>query len=71
VEGPLLGSEINLAGNIHLQEFFPAGVAEHGDQSIIHFHEAAFGGAEKEPFLNVVEQFAVTALGLAAVRDVF
>ena len=51
----LLGREINLSGNIDLQKFFAAGIAEHAHHGVVDFDEAAFGRAEKKSFLNVVE----------------
>ena len=67
----LLGRKINLGGDIDLQKFFAAGISQHAHQGVVHFDEAALRRAEEQAFLNVVEQFAVTAFGLAAVGDVF
>ena len=66
----LFGGEVNLRWDINLQKFFAAGIAEHRHHGIVDFDEAAFRRAEKQSLLNVVEQFAIAALGFAAVRDV-
>ena len=53
-----------------MQQFIAAVVAEHADQGVIDFDEASIRAAEKQSFLNVVEQFAIAAFGFAAVGDV-
>ena len=71
VEQALLGSEIDLGSGISTcSKFFAAGVTQHGHQGVIDFDETAFRRAEEKSFLNVVEQFAIAALCLAAVGDV-
>ena len=53
-----------------MQQCFPAVVPQHAYQRVVYFDESSVGTAEEEAFLNVVEEFAITALGLAAVGDV-
>ena len=65
-----LGREINLGANVDLQQIFPAAVAEHADQCVVDFDEAAVGRGEEQSFLNVVEQFPVSLLHFQAVADV-
>ena len=67
----LLGSEIKLAGDVDLQQFIAAAVAQHAYQGIVDFDETTAGRAEEQAFLNIVEQLAITPFGLASVRDVF
>ncbi len=67
----LLGRKIKLGRDVDLQQFIPSRISQHPDHSVIAFDEAAGRGAEEKPFLDVVKQFAVTPLGLAAVGDVF
>ena len=67
----MLRREIQLRGNIDLQQFFAAGVSQHAHHGIVDFDKTSGGRAEEQAFLNVVEQFAVAALGLAAVRMSF
>ena len=52
-------------------KFFAAGIAEHAHHGIVDFDEASGGRAEEQAFLNIVEEFAVAALGLAPVRNIF
>ena len=52
---------------ITLQKFCAAVVSEHAHQSVVDFYKTAIRTAEEKPFLNIVEEFAVTALRLAAV----
>ena len=65
-----IGGEINLGANVGLQQLFPAAIAEHANQRVIDFDKAAVGGGEEQPFLNVVEQFAVSLFDFQAVADV-
>src|ERR1700716_2514099 len=67
----LLGRKIELGRDIDLQQFVPRRVTQHAYHSVIDFDEAARGGAEEKAFLDVVKQFAVTALGFAPVGNVF
>ena len=71
VEQPLLGSGIDLSRNIYLKKFIAAGVSQHRHQGVVDFDKSAFGSTEEKSLLNIVEQFAIAALGLAAVGDVF
>src|SRR5258708_6307359 len=61
--------EYSLA-RVRVQQSVAAVVAEHADQRVVDLNEAAVRAAEEEPFLNVVEQLAIAALGFAAVGDV-
>ena len=65
-----LGRKINLGANVGLQQLFPAVVAEHANQRVIDLDKAAVGRGEEQPFLNVVEQFAVALLHFQAIADV-
>ena len=65
---PLFGREIKLRGNIDLQQFLAAAVSQHPHHGVIDFDEAAARRAEKQAFLNVIEQFAIAPLGLACHR---
>ena len=56
--------------DVGLQQLIPAAVAEHANQRVIDFDKAAVGGGEEQPFLNVVEQFAVALFHFQAVADV-
>ena len=67
---PALGRKINLGGNVELNDLFAAAVAEDANQRVVDFHKAALGRGEENSFLNVVEEFAIAALGFAAVGDV-
>src|SRR5208282_2291376 len=67
---PALRRKIDLGGNIELKHFVAAAVTEDADQRIVHFDEAALGRGNVDSLLYVVEQFAITALGFAAVGDV-
>ena len=60
-----------MLADVHLQQLFPAAVAEHAHQGIIHFDKASLGGREKKAFVNVIEQLAVAALHLPPFADVF
>ncbi len=51
----LRGRKIELRGNVDMQKFLSAGVAEHANHGVIDFNETAFGSAEEQSFLNVVE----------------
>src|ERR1019366_4440966 len=62
--------KIDLGGNVELNDLFPAAIAEDANQRVVDFHEAALGRREENSFLNVVEQFAIAALGFAPVGDV-
>ena len=53
-----------------MQQFVPAVVPQHANQGIVDFDETAVWTAEKQSFLNVVEQFAIAALGFTAIGDV-
>src|SRR5437879_8910632 len=66
----LLRRRVQFRRNVDLQQFFAAGVAEHADHSVIHFDKAALRCAEEKAFLNIVEEFAIPPLGLAAVGNV-
>ncbi len=67
----LFGGEIKLRGNVDLQQFFAAAIAQHAHHGIVDFDEAAFGRTEEQAFLNIVEELAVAALGFAAVGNIF
>src|SRR5450631_768657 len=62
--------KIDLGGDVELNDFFAAAVAEDANHGIVDFHEAALGGREENSFLNVIEELAIAALGFAAVGDV-
>ena len=54
-----------------MQQLVAATTAEHANQGVIDFNKASIGAAEKEAFLNIVKKLAVTALGFAAIGNVF
>ena len=60
----------HLLPRIAVQKLFTAVASQHAHQGVIDFNESAVGTAEKEPFLNVVEQFPVSTLGFTPVRNV-
>src|SRR6266404_510660 len=66
----LRGSREHLFPWIAVQQLVPAGMSEHANQRVIDLDEPTIGTAKEQPFLNVVEQFAIAALGLAAVSYV-
>jgi len=65
-----LRGKVELGGNVQLQDFFAAAVAENADQSVVDFDEAALRRRNVNPLLNIVEQFAIAAFGFTAVGDV-
>ena len=54
-----------------MQQLFSAVVPEHAHQRVIDFHKSPVRTAEEKTFLNVVEEFAVAALGFPAVGNIF
>ena len=68
--GMAFGGGKNIFTGIAVQEFVATFVTEHANQGVINFDESTLGTAEEEPFLNVVEEFAIAALGLAPVGNV-
>jgi hypothetical protein len=67
---PPLRRKIDLGGNVELKHFVAAAVAEDANQRVVDFDEAALGVEHVDPFLNVVEQFAIPAFRFAPVGDV-
>ena len=65
------GIKIELARDIHIEQLFPAGVAQHAHEGFVDFDEATVGRGEVETFLDIVEEFPVAPFGLATVGDVF
>ncbi len=52
---PPLRRKIDLGGNVELQDFVAAAVAEDAYQCVVDFHEAALGRGNVNSFLNVVK----------------
>src|SRR5262249_40018550 len=67
----LFGRDVDLALEIELQDLFPRLITQHPHEGVIDFNEVAFGRSEEYAFLHVVKQLAVTALGFAAVGNIF
>ena len=67
---PLLGREVDGAGNVHLQQFVATGVAQNAHQGVVHFDKTPVRRGEEDAFLDGVEQFAIALLGFAPVGDV-
>ena len=60
-----------LRTHLSLQKILTTAIAQHLNQSVVDFHEAAGGSGKKYALLNVVEQFAIATLGFLAIGDVF
>src|SRR5882762_817556 len=61
---------VELSRDVDLQQFIAVVVAKHADQSIVDLDETASGNGEEHTLLDVVEKFAITALGFAPIGDV-
>src|ERR1700745_1433072 len=65
-----VGGVVELGRNVDFEEFVAIMVAEHANQGVVNLDKTAGRDGEEEAFLNVVEQFAITSLGLTPVGDV-
>src|SRR5262249_40229505 len=67
----LLAGDVDLVLQVELQDFFARLITQHAHQRVIHLDEVPFGRRKKDAFLHVVEELAVTSLGLAPIGNVF
>lgn len=61
---------IEMGADVGAEEFFAGIVAKHADHGVIDIEELAIRGGKEEAFLNVVEEFAITAFCFTAIANV-
>ncbi len=67
---PGCGDGIEVRAYVGAQEFVAGTVAEHAHHGVVDVEKAAVGRGEEQAFLNAVEEFAIAALGFAAIGHI-